>query len=166
MPRKQSSKPKTIPLIKEKSSQKTTRPARNVIFKASIRQKSCRIDFANSIGTKESAVTQNDGTKQKSRAVIQFVAAMNYLIFFFGFCVCRHEPFARFHHNQALWMWIIVSILYLAFAFIPTVNKIAIPFVIMLHIIWMFAGVGTALKGRAYHIPLVGKIKIIDWEKV
>lgn len=104
--------------------------------------------------------------KQVSRSTILFVASMNYILFFMGFCACQHEPFARFHQNQALWMWIIMAILYLSFAFIPGVNRVAIPFVIMLHILWMFAGIGTALRGRAYPVPIFGKIKIIDWEKV
>ncbi len=157
---------------KQKTAQNTQKPAKNVNIK--IKTKT----HESSVVTVEDGVSKNVPTntketqhtaqnyKQVSRSKILFVSAMNYLIFFLGFCVCRHEPFARFHQNQALWMWIIVTILYLSFAFIPGVNRIAIPFVIMIHILWVIAGIGTALRGRAYAVPLVGKIKIVDWEKV
>ncbi len=173
MPRKQISTEETKAVNKEKSSQNSIKPAKQVKIRPKTKQKEisiAKVESGQSDNTLQQtpAAVQKNTTSQKqiSRSAIQFVAAMNYLIFFFGFCACRHEPYARFHQNQALWMWIIVTVLYLGFAFIPTVNVIAIPFVIMIHIIWVIAGVSTALRGRAYSVPVVGKIKIVDWEKV
>ena len=173
MQNKQLSTKETKAVNKEKTSQNSVKPARQVKIKPKTKQKEISIAKVEQkrgddvlVQTPTAVQKTTTGSRQVSRVAIQFVAAMNYLIFFFGFCACRHEPFARFHQNQALWMWIIVAVLYLGFAFIPTVNAIVIPFVIMIHIMWVIAGVSTALRGRAYSVPLVGKIKIIDWEKV
>jgi len=158
-------KERALPKLKDKTSQKSVRPAKNVktYTKTTPEQDSAETVVEQNIQEPRQKDKKN---RVYSRSFIQFVSAMNYIIFFFGFCVCRDEPFARFHHNQALLMWITVTILYLSFAFIPAVNMIAIPFVIMFHILWMFAGIASALHGRAFSVPLLSKIKIIDWEKV
>ncbi len=172
MPKNEIQDSKENAVNKQKTAQNLSKPAKDVKLKAKtkkteIAQVSIEQPQEDEIQNKSEA-KQNDAKihKQSSRSAILFVSAMNYLVFFFGFCACRNEPFARFHQNQALWMWIIITILYLSFAFIPGVNKVAIPFVIMLHILWVIAGVCSALRGRAYSVPLVGKIKIVDWEKV
>lgn len=141
---------------REKTAQNHLQPAKNVSLKPKNRGKS---DIT-------VAAAPTAPARQLSRSTIKFVAAMNYLVFFVGFCACRHEPFARYHHNQALWLWIVAAVLYLGFGFIPGVNIVALPFVIMLHVMGIITGVSTALHGRIFTIPLLGKIKIIDWEKV
>lgn len=157
MPKQISSHEQKLEQIEDNSAQNQIQPARNVDIKAKTK-KSASI---------ESAVCKvQKGGGQVSRSTIQFVASMNYIVFFFGFLACRHEPFARYHHNQALWLWIIAAVLYLSFAFIPGINVIALPFVIMLHLMGVIAGVSTALRGRAFCIPVLGKVRIIDWEKI
>ncbi len=106
-------------------------------------------------------------TREKvySKSTILLVSALSYVIFFLPFLVCKNEPFARFHLNQALLLWITFVILYLAFMFIPNVNIIVLPFIIMLHLLGIIAGVNSALRGIARKLPLIGRIKIINWEK-
>lgn len=172
MPKKQVQNIEKTASVEEKSAQNLKMSTKSVTLRTKSKNTSKPAKVGkqstecSSIATPVAVQKNTTNQKQVSRSTILFVASMNYLVFFAGFCACRHEPFARFHQNQALWMWIIVIILYLSFAFIPGVNRIAIPFVIMLHILWIFAGVGTALRGRAYAVPIVGKIRIIDWEKV
>ncbi len=153
---------------REKTAQNHLQPAKNVSLKPKNRGKSDITVAAAQVATDKTkrAAAPTAPARQLSRSTIKFVAAMNYLVFFVGFCACRHEPFERYHHNQALWLWIVAAVLYLGFGFIPGVNIVALPFVIMLHVMGIITGVSTALHGRIFTIPLLGKIKIIDWEKV
>lgn len=168
MPKHAKTKERETAENKEKYSQNQAEPAKNTQLKTKSKN---REENSAGLGQEPEGQPQlqpktADKTKQLSRSTIQFVSAMNYLVFFVGFCACRHEPFARYHHNQALWLWIIATVLYLGFGFIPNVNIVALPFVIMLHVMGVITGVSTALRGRIFTIPLLGKIKIIDWEKV
>ena len=54
---------------------------------------------------------------------------------------------------------------YLIFAFIPNVNIVAIPVICMFHILGIMVGVAYAVRGRAKHLPLIGRITIIKWER-
>ena len=82
-------------------------------------------------------------------------------IFFF-----RKEPFALFHYNQAIVLWITIIVLMLAVAFVPAINMVAIPLVIMFHILGIIVGMNYSFRGKAKPLPLIGKIKIIQWDKI
>lgn len=100
-----------------------------------------------------------------TKAQIITVSALGYLLIFLPFIFCREEPFARYHLNQALVLWIFAVPLYLIFAFIPNVNIIAIPIICMFHILGIMIGFAYAVRGRAKHLPLIGRITIIKWER-
>ena len=100
-----------------------------------------------------------------SRAEILTVSALGYLFVFLPFIFCREEPYARYHLNQALVLWIFAIPLYLIFAFIPNVNIVAIPVICMFHILGIMVGFAYAVRGRAKHLPLIGRITIIKWER-
>ncbi len=99
-----------------------------------------------------------------SKPVIELVACLSYLLFFLPLIFCKKEPFARFHANQSLLLWITMAILYLAFAFIPNVNVWAIPIIIIFHIIGIFWGMYGSAHGRAKTLPIIGKLTIIKWK--
>ena len=89
------------------------------------------------------------------------VSALGYIIFFLPMIFCKAEPFARFHLNQSLVLWIFCTILYLAFAFIPNVNIIAIPIVILIHLLGICTGVAASIKGKANKMLVIGNIPLI-----
>lgn len=99
-----------------------------------------------------------------SKPVIELVACLSYLLFFLPLIFCKKEPFARFHANQSLLLWITMAVLYLAFAFIPNVNVWAIPVIVIFHIIGVFWGMYGSAHGRAKTLPLIGKFTIIKWK--
>ena len=121
-------------------------------------------------GEMEKTATQKTSTPKKkasklhSRNTILAVSALAYLIFFLPFIFCREEPFAKYHLNQALVLWIFAIALYLIFAFIPNVNIIVIPIICMFHILGIIIGISYAVRGKAKHLPLIGRITIIKWE--
>lgn len=98
-----------------------------------------------------------------SKPVIELVACLSYLLFFLPLIFCRKEPFALYHANQSLILWLFASVFYLAFGFIPNVNIIALPIIVIFHIIAIFYGMYNSAHGRARPIPLIGKITIIKW---
>lgn len=112
---------------------------------------------------KKKSVSKN---KTYSRGFIVTISALGYILFFLPLIFCRKEPYARFHLNQSIVLLIFVGILYLSFAFIPNVNRIAIPLVILIHLLAILIGMSNASKGRAKIYPVIGRIKIIKWNKI
>ncbi len=106
-----------------------------------------------------------ESEKVYDRSTITLVASMAYLVPVLPFFVCKEEPYARFHHNQALLVWILAAVLYLAFAFIPNVNIVAIPVIIMFHLLAVIAGMSAAAHAKARKL-LFFDIRIINWEKL
>lgn len=98
-----------------------------------------------------------------SRPVIELVACLSYILFFLPLIFCKKEPFALFHANQSLILWIFAIVFYLAFAFIPNVNVVALPIIVIFHILGIFYGMYTSAHGKAKTLPLIGKITIIKW---
>lgn len=98
-----------------------------------------------------------------SRPVIELVSALSYILFFLPLIFCRKEPFALYHANQALILWLFMAIFYLAFGFIPGINIYALPIIILFHILGIFYGMYNSAHGRARQFWLIGKIKIIKW---
>lgn len=98
-----------------------------------------------------------------SRPVIELVAALSYILFFLPFIFCRKEPFALYHANQSLVFWILMIALYLIFGFIPSVNVVALPIIVIFHVLGIFYGMYNSAHGRARPFFLIGKITIIKW---
>ena len=101
-----------------------------------------------------------------SRPVIELVAALSYIFFFLPFIFCKKEPFALYHANQSLVFWILMVALYLIFGFIPTVNLIALPIIILFNVLGVFYGMYNSATGRARPFFLIGKITLIKWNNV
>lgn len=98
-----------------------------------------------------------------SRPVIELVAALSYILFFLPLIFCRREPFALYHANQSLVFWIFMIALYLIFGFIPSVNVVALPIIIIFHVLGIFYGMYNSAHGRARPFFLIGKLTIIKW---
>lgn len=108
----------------------------------------------------------NRQSKNYTKSFILFISAMAYLVPFLPFIVCWQEPFAKFHLNQALVLWIFAGTLYLVFGFIPVINLVALAIILTLHIVYIAAGISSAVRGKAKKLPLIGGIKLIDYKKV
>lgn len=113
----------------------------------------------------ESSEVKQEG-KTYSKSAILTVCALSYLVIFLPIFFFRKEPFALFHYNQAIVLWITIIVLMLAVAFVPAINMVAIPLVIMFHILGIIVGMNYSFRGKAKPLPLIGKIKIIQWDKI
>jgi uncharacterized membrane protein len=79
---------------------------------------------------------------------IKLISALSYLCFFLPLIFCRHEPYAIFHANQSLILWLIVSVLYVIF-WLVSINVLVLLAVMIFHILGVFFGVYNALHNRA-----------------
>lgn len=147
---------KTIPPKKEKKSTKkpnTTVSVDNEKIKNDTKTENANFD-------KDISKTYINNSKP----IIELVACLSYLLFFLPLIFCKKEPFARFHANQSLLLWITMAILYLAFVFIPNINVWVVPIIIIFHIIGIFWGMYDSAHGKAKTLPLIGKLTIIKWK--
>ena len=103
--------------------------------------------------------------REYSRSAILTVSAFSYILFFLPFIFCRNEPFAKYHLNQALVLWIFVIPLYLIFAFIPDINIYVLPVISLFHIFAIMVGISNVIRSKARPLPIIGRIIIIKWEQ-
>ncbi len=102
----------------------------------------------------------------KSKSFIKLISALSYILFFLPLIFCKKEPFALYHANQSLIFWILMVALYLIFGFIPTVNLIALPIIILFNVLGMLYGMYNSATGKAKPFFLIGKITLIKWNNV
>jgi ABC-type multidrug transport system permease subunit len=81
---------------------------------------------------------------------IKIVSTLAYLLFFIPLIFCRHEPYAIFHANQSLVLWLIVSAFYILFALI-SVHVFFLLIIIICHVLGIFFGMYNASHNRARH---------------
>ncbi len=83
-----------------------------------------------------------------------------YLIFFIPLLAAKDSPYARFHANQGLVLflgYLICSVLWI----IPILGWIAAPIGYVAFCVLTVIGLLNSLNGKAKNLPLVGKFKIL-----
>lgn len=81
---------------------------------------------------------------------IKLVSVLSYLIFFLPLIFCRHEPYAIFHANQSVALWLVMSALYILAALAP-VHVFFLLIIIIMHVLGIFFGMYNASHNRARH---------------
>jgi len=81
---------------------------------------------------------------------IKLVSALAYLVFFLPLIFCRHEPYAIFHANQSLALWLVMSAFYVLFALIH-VHVLFMLIIVIFHVLGVFFGMYNATHNRARH---------------
>lgn len=104
-----------------------------------------------------------------SKPTIQLTAALAYILFFIPFCWNRNEKFAMYHCNQGLVLFIFaISAYIISIALIFVWQPLGLILLIVsfaVCVIYTILGICNASDGKAEPLPLIGKIKIIDWTK-
>ena len=90
--------------------------------------------------------------------------ALGYLFFFVPTTMHPESKFARYHSNQAfillLWMTLGVALA----AAIPYVGPFLLPVMIAFGLFSGIRGMVLALRCQAKHIPLIGRLILIEYE--
>lgn len=90
----------------------------------------------------------------------KIMAVLAYIIFLIPLIAAKDSPFARFHTNQGLIIFIAVLISSVA-AIIPIIGWILAPIIGVAVTVLAVIGIINALGGKAKELPIVGKFKIL-----
>ena len=83
-----------------------------------------------------------------------------YILFFIPLLAAKDSPFARYHANQGLVLFIcglISSVLWI----IPILGWIIAPILSIVITVLAVIGIINALNGKAKELPIIGKFKIL-----
>ena len=104
-----------------------------------------------------------DTTDQFDRDDIEKNKAMGllaYILFFIPLLAAKDSPFARYHANQGLVLFLcglISSVLWI----IPILGWIIAPILSIVITVLAVIGIINALNGKAKELPIIGKFKIL-----
>ncbi len=104
-----------------------------------------------------------DETENFSSADIEknkIMAVLAYVIFLIPLLAAKDSPFARFHTNQGLVLFI-GAILSSVVAAIPIIGWIISPILAVIVTVLAVIGIINALKGIAKELPIIGKFKLL-----
>ena len=83
----------------------------------------------------------------------------------------KDSKYARYHTNQGLVLFIFVTVISAVLVGLSYIPYVGIVFAILGYIFWaltvvfMVLGIVNAVQGKAKELPLIGKIKLLDYKK-
>ncbi|MFG6114722.1 DUF4870 domain-containing protein [Halobacillus sp. MO56] len=92
----------------------------------------------------------------------KLMAILAYFIFFIPLLAAKESPFAMFHGNQGLLLFLLAVAINTAGTIIPVIGWLVIlPFGnILVFVLWVM-GIINASKGELKRLPMIGKYDII-----
>ncbi len=100
---------------------------------------------------------QNDSKDVQDNKVMAILA---YIIFFIPLLVARNSPFAMYHANQGLTLFLVAVAANLVFSIIPFLGLL-LPFVSLAIFAFMIIGIVNASKGERKPLPLMGNVQLL-----
>lgn len=104
----------------------------------------------------------------------KMVAALSYVLFFFivPLRVAPESPYARYHANQGVVLfivsvaaWIVAAMILGALFFVPSsylLERLLLGVVDLGVLVFMVIGIANAIQGKAKPLPFIGQFKIIS----
>ncbi len=121
-------------------------------------------NYENSFAGKVSQLNDTkDDTASFDAADIEknkFMAVLAYIVFLIPLLAAKDSPFAKFHTNQGLVLFLGI-ILSSIVAAIPIIGWILAPIAGLIITVLSVIGIINALNGNAKELPIVGKFKIL-----
>ena len=112
--------------------------------------------IANLNNTKDTTDQFDKDDIEKNKAM----GLLAYILFFIPLLAAKDSPFARYHANQGLVLFLcglISSVLWI----IPILGWIIAPILSIVITVLAVIGIINALNGKAKELPIIGKIKIL-----
>ena len=88
------------------------------------------------------------------------MAVLAYIIFFIPLLAAKDSPYARYHANQGLVLFL-AGILTSVLLVIPILGWLIAPILSIAITILAIIGIVNALNGKAKELPIIGKFKIL-----
>ncbi len=92
-------------------------------------------------------------------------SALGYLLFFVPLVMHPESKFARYHTNQGFLLMLLMTVGVAVAALIPYAGPFLVIPVLAFGIYSGIRGILTALHCQAKHIPLLGKLILIEYEQ-
>ena len=89
------------------------------------------------------------------------MAVLAYILFFIPLLAAKNSPFARYHANQGLILFLLAIIGGPALSLIPVLGWILAPILSILITVLAVIGIINAVNGKAKELPLIGKFRIL-----
>ena len=89
------------------------------------------------------------------------MAILAYILFFVPLLAARNSPFAMYHANQGLVLFIIVVAAQVVLTVIPFIGFILYPIVFLATLGFMIVGIINAANGQRKPLPFIGNIQLI-----
>jgi len=89
------------------------------------------------------------------------IALLAYILFFIPLLAAKDSPFAKYHANQGLVLFI-CGLISSFFWIIPILGWIIAPILSLAITVLAVIGIINALNGKAKELPLIGKFRILN----
>ena len=113
-------------------------------------------NFANTTNT-TADFSPEDIAKNKLMAAVAYLGVLVMIPLF----VAKESPFARYHTNQGLILFLFSLLSYVA-GLIPYIGWIIGAAISIFRVMLIVVGVLNAIKGEAKELPIIGKFKILN----
>ena len=89
------------------------------------------------------------------------IAALSYIFFFLPLIVCPESPYARFHANQSLLLFIVAVAGNIILGIIPFIGWILLPLFSIAVFVFAIMGFVNGFTGKAKKLPIFGRYTIL-----
>ncbi|MEW4371068.1 DUF4870 domain-containing protein [Paenibacillus kandeliae] len=89
------------------------------------------------------------------------MAILAYIIFFIPLLAARNSPFAMYHANQGLVLFLVALAGNVIAAIIPFIGWVLSPIIGIAVVVFMIIGIINAANGERKPLPLIGTIQLI-----
>ncbi|WP_339329334.1 hypothetical protein [Cohnella caldifontis] len=89
------------------------------------------------------------------------MAIVAYILFFVPLIAAPNSPFAKYHANQGLTLFLTCLVLNVVLGFIPILGWILLPFANLGCLVLAVIGIVSAAQGGAKPLPIIGKYTLI-----
>ncbi|WP_235886021.1 hypothetical protein [Paenibacillus cymbidii] len=89
------------------------------------------------------------------------MAIVAYIIFFIPLLAAKDSPFAMYHANQGLTLFLAAVAVNIVFTIIPIIGWILLPFANLAIVVLAILGIINAANGTTKPLPLIGSITLL-----
>ncbi|UVI30689.1 hypothetical protein [Paenibacillus spongiae] len=89
------------------------------------------------------------------------MAVLAYILFFVPLLAAKDSPFAMYHANQGLVLFLAAVGVNIVLSIIPIIGWILLPFANLAIFVYIIIGIINAANGRMKPLPFIGTVSII-----
>lgn len=89
------------------------------------------------------------------------MAIIAYILFFVPLLAAQNSPFAKYHANQGLTLFLTCVVLNIVLGIIPIIGWVLLPFANLACVLLAVIGILSAAQGGAKPLPVIGKFTLL-----